>query len=117
MAKANDCTLFFEEFELNYLTAQLSAITSNQTAKVEINPEKGQVFFSYYDSAKSLKTIKQEVPEPLSNYANITLNLKARTGNVSKVTTIAFYNEEQKQIVKYTTQMGSGKLVKKTEKQ
>lgn len=105
---------FFNEFEAYYHRTQLSAVISSMPCMIYINTK--EINFIYRDLEARQQNVSLALPSKVNTKAEFFMSFNGTSGNTKDMKTFEFSNLVSKETVIYTIQLGSGKLVKKTEK-
>lgn len=104
---------FFNQFERRIYATQKVAIVNQENTTIAYDNEQAQIIFTVPPKLSSWSTLK--IPKEIEVRRAPTLVFTAKTGNESSLNAYQFYWKEEKQLISYQFQMGSGHYLKKVE--
>lgn len=104
---------FFDQFERRIYATQKAAIVNQENTTIAYDNKQAQIIFTVPQQMSSWTILK--IPKEIEVRRAPTLIFAAKTGNESSLNAYQFYWKEEKQLISYQFQMGSGHYLKKVE--
>lgn len=105
---------FFQSFEKYLLYTQQSAIVQMAPTEIHFLEKENKLLFLTPNNQRAQAQFQLTIPEALQGTGPQKIVFKAHSGNNSQLKKYTFVWAEQKCLVEFQFQMGSGKYIRKT---